>query len=160
MLSKFIPYTFLTYNSLRFIEHALEMPKQSTSNMPNGLVYGWPRAPRRLRVLGQCLAGCAGLAILTFYGAAFRVYLPIMSFLYLLVVATLGGFWPASRISFAAATCLDYFFTLPLYHFEIADPQDWVALATFEVTAIVISRLSAKELRNAREPARASGCLW
>jgi len=52
-----------------------------------------------------------------------------------------------------AVVCLDYLFLPPLFHFNITDSQDWVALGTFEVTALVISRLSAREIRSAREAA-------
>jgi two-component system sensor histidine kinase KdpD len=41
----------------------------------------------------------------------------------------------------------------PLFHFDVDNPQNWVALAEFEVTALVISRLSARELRSAKEAA-------
>ena len=67
--------------------------------MTNRLFARWNKPVRKCRVLAQCFAGCAGLAVLTFYGIAFKVYLPTMSFLYLLLVvmvAALFGFWPAS----------------------------------------------------------------
>jgi two-component system sensor histidine kinase KdpD len=71
--------------------------------------------------------------------------------LYLLLVvaaASLFGFWQASLISLLAVACLDYFFTQPLFHFYMTDPQEMVALGAFEITTIVICRLSAKELRS------------
>lgn len=111
---------------------------------------------RKYRVLAQCFAGCAGLAVLTFYGVAFRVYLPTMSLVFLLLVvmvARLFGFWPASLTSVIAVACLDYYFTPPIFTFNITDPQDYVELGAFEVTALVISRLSARELRTAKEAA-------
>ncbi|MGD0802017.1 MAG: ATP-binding protein, partial [Terracidiphilus sp.] len=79
-----------------------------------------------------------------------------ISFEYLLLViaiAVLYGFWQASLMSLLAVLCLDYLFIPPIFHFNIADPMDWVALAEFELTALIVSRLSAKELRNAREAA-------
>ena len=124
--------------------------------MVNSIVVRWIGRSGRHRVLVPWLVGCAGLGLLTLFGTAFTVYLQTMGFLYLLVVvmvAMLSGFWPASLTSLVAAACLDYFFIAPILHFDIADPQDWVALGAFEVTALVISRLSAKELRNAREAA-------
>jgi two-component system sensor histidine kinase KdpD len=77
-----------------------------------------------------------------------------VSSLYLLVivaVASLCGFWQASFTSILAVACLDYFFMPPIFHFNIEDLQDWAALAAFEITTLVISRLSAKELISARE---------
>lgn len=109
---------------------------------------------RRLRVLGQCLAASAILALLTYIGFVLRVDLTTISFFDLLLVvmtALFFGFWQASFISILAAGCLDFFFTQPLFRFGISDPHDWVALGAFQITALVIGRLSAKELRSARE---------
>jgi two-component system sensor histidine kinase KdpD len=80
--------------------------------------------------------------------------LTTISLLYLLLViaaAFVFGFWQASLLSLLAVACLDYFFALPIFHFDISDPQNWVALCTFEVTAVAVSGLHARELRNARE---------
>ena len=124
--------------------------------MANPILSRWINSVRKYRVLAQCFAGCAGLAVLTFYGVAFTVYLPTMSLFYLLLVvmvAALFGFWPASLTSVVAVACLDYFFTPPIFTFNITDPQDYVELGAFEVTALVISRLSARELRTAKEAA-------
>ncbi len=93
---------------------------------------------------------------MTFYGVAYQIYLPAMGFLYLLVVVAVAirfGFWPASVTSIVAVACLDYYFTPPIFTFNVTDPQDYVELGAFELTALIISRLSAKELRNAKEAA-------
>ena len=122
--------------------------------MANRLVAGRIRRAQRLRILWQFLAAGAGVGLITYYGVAFQVRLPIMSFLYLLLVvlaATRFGFWQASMTSLLAAACLDYFFTPPLFTFNVTYPQDFVALGAFEATALVIGRLSARELRKARE---------
>jgi len=106
--------------------------------------------------VAQCLITGAALALLTYCEFALRVNLTTISFSYLLLVVAVAlrfGFWQASQTSLLAVVCLDYFFTQPLFEFNISDVRDWVALGAFEVTALVISRLSAKELRNAREAA-------
>ncbi len=112
--------------------------------------------PRRLRTLAQCLTASMVLALLTYFGFVLQINLLTIGLLYLLIVvavASLSGFWQASLISLLAVACLDYFFLPPIFHFDVADPQDWVALATFEVTALAISRLHGRELRVAREAA-------
>jgi two-component system sensor histidine kinase KdpD len=43
-----------------------------------------------------------------------------------------------------AVGCLDYFFTEPLFHFYMADPQDWIALFSFETIVLVVSRLAGR----------------
>ena len=92
--------------------------------------------------------------LLSYLGFSLRFDLTTISFLYLLLVISVAlfcGFWQALLTSLLAVACLDYFFTQPLFHFVISDAHDWVALGTFLVTALVISRLSAKELRSTRE---------
>jgi two-component system sensor histidine kinase KdpD len=94
------------------------------------------------------------LALLTYSGFILQVNALTISLIYLLIVvavASLFGFWQASLISLLAVACLDYLFLPPIFHFDVADPQDWVALATFEVTALAISRLHARERRVAKE---------
>jgi two-component system sensor histidine kinase KdpD len=93
---------------------------------------------------------------MTYCGFVLQVNLLTIGLLYLLIVvavALLYGFWQASLISLLAVACLDYFFTQPLFHFYMTDPQEVVALGAFEIATIVISRLSAKELRSSREAA-------
>jgi two-component system sensor histidine kinase KdpD len=124
--------------------------------MANPIALGKKYSLVRPRVLGQCIASSAVLALLTYLGFISKADLTTISFLdLLLVVATalFFGFWQASLISLLAAASLDYFFTLPLFGFVVSDPHDWVALGTFQITALVISRLSARELRSAREAA-------
>lgn len=70
------------------------------------------------------------------FAAGFLYLLPIM------FVAFRWGFLEASVASVLAGGCLDYFFTQPLFHFEMSDPQDWIALALFEAVVLVVSRLA------------------
>jgi two-component system sensor histidine kinase KdpD len=102
------------------------------------------------------LAIFVSIGLLTYLGYTVQLNLTTASFLYLLIVvaaALFCGFWQASMASVLAVVLLDYFFLPPLFSFSIADPGDWVALTAFVITALVISRLSARELRNAREAA-------
>ena len=124
--------------------------------MANPIVLGRTNPLRGLRVLGQYLAAGASLALLTWTGFILRLDLTTISFVYLLLVvstALVCGFWQASLTSLLAAACLDYFFSPPLFRFAISDPHNWIALGAFQATALVICRLSAKELRSAREAA-------
>jgi len=94
--------------------------------------------------------------LLAYGGFVLRVNLSTISSLYLLVVVAMAsfcGFWRASLTSLMAVACLDFLFLPPLFHFNVTDSQDWVALGTFEATALVISRLSAREHRSIREAA-------
>lgn len=74
-------------------------------------------------------------------------------FLYLVIVvlaALYGGFWQATVISIAAAACLNYYFVPPIFSFSNS-PANWVALAAFEFTALVIGRLSLRVQLRAME---------
>jgi len=82
------------------------------------------------------------------------VSLTTISFADLILVfcaALFFGFWQASIVSVLAVASLDYYFAQPLFHFTISDPQDWISLATFELAALLISRLSAKEHHSSQE---------
>lgn len=108
----------------------------------------------RMRFIGESLAGCWVIALLTFTGYVLHFNPAPVGFLFLLVVvcvAILCGFWQASVVSVLACACLDYFFYPPLLQFTISDPQDWVALGAFELSALLVSRLSSREQLNSRE---------
>jgi two-component system sensor histidine kinase KdpD len=70
------------------------------------------------------------------------------------MVSVVWGFWEASFTSLIAVNCLNYYFVPPIFTWTIADPQNWVALGTFEVAALTVSRLSARVQGHAREEAR------
>jgi two-component system sensor histidine kinase KdpD len=130
--------------------------KQDAGQMTNPNDLRWINPLPRVRGMAQCVAICVALATLTYAGFSLGFNTTAISFLYLLlviVVALRWGFWQASLTSLLAVACLDYFFMPPLFHFDVDNPQNWVALAEFEVTALVISRLSARELRSAKEAA-------
>jgi two-component system sensor histidine kinase KdpD len=108
----------------------------------------------RMQFVGQSLLGAWAIALLTFTGYTLQFNAAPVGFLFLLVVvceAILAGFWQASIVSVMACACLDYFFCPPLLHFSIANPQDWVALGAFELSALLVSRLSSRERMNSFE---------
>jgi len=99
----------------------------------------------------------AAVALLTF--CAFRLNLNLSTsgslyFLIVVMVALIWGFWEASVTSLIAVNCLNYFFVPPVLTWRVSDPQNWVALATFEITALTVSRLSARAQVQARAEAR------
>ena len=57
-------------------------------------------------------------------------------------------------MSVVAMMCVDYFFLPPVGTFNINDPQDWVALLSFLITAVIGSELSARARRQAQEANR------
>jgi two-component system, OmpR family, sensor histidine kinase KdpD len=108
----------------------------------------------RGQLIGETAAGCWVIALLTFTGYVLHFNPAPVGFLFLLVVvceAILCGFWQASVVSLLACACLDYFFYPPIFHFSVADPQDWVALGSFEISALLVSRLSSREQITSQE---------
>lgn len=107
-----------------------------------------------LRFVGQSLGGCWVVTLLGLSGYVLHFNSAPVGFLFLLVVVVesiLCGFWQATIVSLLASACLDYFFYPPYLTFNIANPQDWVALATFEICALVVSRISTREQHSSRE---------
>lgn len=71
--------------------------------------------------------------------------------LIVLFVATLWGSGPALLASVLGMLCFNFFFLPPVGTFTIADPQNWVALFAFFITAITVGQLSARARRRAQE---------
>jgi two-component system sensor histidine kinase KdpD len=49
--------------------------------------------------------------------------------------------------------CLNYYFVPPVFTWSVTDPQNWVALVTFEIAALTVSRLSTRAQGQARAEA-------
>lgn len=95
-----------------------------------------------------------GIAATTLIAYRAGLDLSTAGVLYLIMVvfsAATGGFWSGTLSSIVAALCLDFFFATPIFHFDIDDPMDWVALGTFEFTAMVITLLQERVQQNADE---------
>ena len=124
--------------------------------MTKSVILGSAQTKRRLRFFAQCALSTVILAVLTCYGFVFQTNLLTIGLLYLLVVvaaASLFGFKQATYTSIVAVLMLDYYFEPPLFSFAVESPSMFVALVTFEVTALVIGRLQGREIRVAREAA-------
>ena len=107
-----------------------------------------------MQLLKQCAIGCAAIAALTF--VAYQLHFPVATagFIYLLVVVITSisyGIWQATFISLFAVTCLNYFFIPPIWSFTVSDDRDWIALISFQVCALLVSRISSREQRMARD---------
>ncbi|MCL6648641.1 MAG: DUF4118 domain-containing protein [Chloroflexi bacterium] len=77
-----------------------------------------------------------------------------LSMLYLMAVLAVAiwfGSWPAVVASVAAFLAYDFFFVEPIHTFTVSDPQEWVTLLLFLVTAIVTGQLAASLRRRAQE---------
>lgn len=111
----------------------------------------------KLGIWRGCLAALTVVALVTFFAFRLHLNLSTTGFLYFLIVvmaSVLLGFWEASITSLIAVNCLNYFFVPPVFTLRVSDPQNLVALTTFEITALVVSRLSTRVQGQARAEAR------
>ena len=106
---------------------------------------------RILRILA-CLVLVAAITWTAF--SVLHVNALIAGFAYVLAVLIVAASWGLTEslvTSIAATLCLNYYFLPPVLSFTIADPQNWMALFAFMVTAITASRLSESVRRRAAE---------
>ncbi len=112
------------------------------------------------RVIGGIVA-VIGLPLLTMLLTLFRSdqSLPtdvLLFQLFIVVVALIGGIWPALLSAVLAGFLLDYYFVPPLYLIRIADPLHFLALVIFVIVAALVSLVVDQAARRARVAARAS----
>jgi two-component system, OmpR family, sensor histidine kinase KdpD len=77
-----------------------------------------------------------------------------VGFVFLLAILVVSAAWGLRCAIFMAALATllyNYFFLPPLFTFNITDPQNWIALFAFLVTAIIGSQLSERARREARQ---------
>jgi two-component system, OmpR family, sensor histidine kinase KdpD len=72
-----------------------------------------------------------------------------------LPVAVLYGLGWALAVSIASMLAFNYFFLPPLHTLALTDSENWVALAVFVVTAVVVSELATQARRRAFAAAEA-----
>ena len=114
--------------------------------------------PRRRQVAGLLLA-VIGLPLLTLLLTPFRSDIGFTSaaFCYLMLVvlvATVGGRWPAALAAVAGFALLNWFFAEPIHTFTIRNERDLAAVAAFLLVAAVVSTLVDVSARRAAEASR------
>jgi two-component system sensor histidine kinase KdpD len=108
-----------------------------------------------LKAGGYIFAVC-GVAAVTRALAPFndRLSSTTVALALLLIVLFAAAGWgsrPAVLAALLGVACFNFFFLPPFYTFTIADPQNWVALAAFLITALVAGELSSRAKRRAEE---------
>src|ERR1700732_682917 len=105
-----------------------------------------------LRHFGLCAAAVAALIALCFRllpGNATTVALLMV--LLVLGAASTWGLAEAIFTSVIAVLGFNFFFLPPIGTFTISDPENWVALFAFIVTAVTVSQLSSQAKRRTEE---------
>jgi two-component system, OmpR family, sensor histidine kinase KdpD len=96
------------------------------------------------------LIALGGTAAVTAAGRAMGLNASTAGFAFLIVVllsSLRGGLLVGTFASVLATLCYNFFFFPPLYTFVIHDASNWVALAAFLVTAVVVGRLVTERER-------------
>ena len=101
---------------------------------------------------GGALLGTVGATalLIPFRGHINSTTVALAFLLVVLFAAILWGSRPALVASVLGVICFNFFFIPPIHTFTIADPQNWVALAVFFITALTVGQLSARARRRAR----------
>jgi two-component system sensor histidine kinase KdpD len=76
--------------------------------------------------------------------------------LFVVIVALVGGIWPALVAAIAAGFCLDYYFVSPLYTIRITEPSHFVALIIFLIVAALVSLVVDQAARRSRAANRSA----
>ena len=112
--------------------------------------------PKRLRFqLSGYAAGLAAIGLITliYYRQFLLVKTTTVVLTFLLAILIASAVWGLGVSVFMSVTammCVDYFFLPPVGTFNINDPEDWVALISFLITAVIGSELSARARRQAQ----------
>ena len=103
---------------------------------------------RRFLSLGRVVASMAAIGAVTFSYVRLDVDNPtIVALSYVVVVVVIAGSWGIVESTVAALTAVfsfNFFFLPPVGTLTIADPQNWIALIAFMITAVVVSQLSGR----------------
>jgi two-component system sensor histidine kinase KdpD len=114
----------------------------------------------RRRIIGILLA-VAGLPLLTWPLTLFRnpetLESEVLAYqLFVVIVALIGGIWPALIAAVGAGFFLDFFFVPPLYVIRIAQPSHFITLIIFMVVAALVSLVVDQAARRSRIANRAA----
>jgi two-component system, OmpR family, sensor histidine kinase KdpD len=104
------------------------------------------RHAERLAISAAAVAAVTGL-VFALDTVAPVLGLLILYLLAVLVVAVLYGLGYAIGVSIASVLVFNFFFLPPLHTLELRESANWVALAVFVVTAVVVSELATRARR-------------
>jgi two-component system, OmpR family, sensor histidine kinase KdpD len=103
-------------------------------------------------------ASVVAVALVTGAIELLKPYVPVLSLgvLYIFAVLPIAiafGLSYAVSVAVGSMLAFNFFFLPPLYTLTISDSRNWLALAVFLVTAVVVSELGARSRRRADESA-------
>lgn len=115
---------------------------------------------KRRRILGLVVALVCGpllTAVLTFFRSPDSITTDVLSFqLLVVIVALIGGIWPALFAAVLSGITLDYFFIEPLYTVRIYESHHLLALVLYVVIACLVSVIVDRAARYTRAARRSA----
>ena len=115
----------------------------------------WLGTARKLGYRYATSLGAIGILVWLFIRLPVNPTTVALSFLLVvLFVASRWGLTVATTTAIVATLVFNYFFLPPVHTFTISDPQNWIALLAFLVSAILASRLSERARREAENATR------
>ncbi len=96
----------------------------------------------------------AAIVVITFVNFRLHVNQTTVALMFLVAVLLASAYWGlryALVLAIGATAAFNFYFLPPIRTFTIADPQNWVALFAFLVTAVVASNLSERARREAEQ---------
>ncbi len=155
---------FILYDFLILSLHYSYRPRVKIDILSNDVFRQMtmdPAGPQKREFLDNAKRNAIGcyvvllvLGLFTVCAYVLRLTRLEISFLYLMVVvavALMFGFWLATLSSVVAVTCLRYLFVNTGVSGFSFDAEGVIALAAFEVTALIITNLSAREQHQQQE---------
>lgn len=114
----------------------------------------------RRRAVGFALAVVGG-PLLTWLLVSFRgdetLTSDVLSYqLLVVIVALVGGIWPALFAAVMSGITLDFFFVQPFYTVTVSEPLHLLALVLYVVIAVLVSYVVDRSARTARSARRAA----
>jgi two-component system sensor histidine kinase KdpD len=106
---------------------------------------------KAIRFAASLLIVAAILALYHFWIGVNNTTVALTLLLAILGISAQWGLAEATAASLAAVLGFNFYFLPPVGELTIADPQNWVALAAFLVTAVTASQLSARARRRAAD---------
>ncbi len=108
----------------------------------------WWRMAKKLSYRYAAALGAIAVLVWLFTRLPVNPTTVALTFLLLvLLIASRWGLTLATTTAIVATLAFNYFFLPPVHAFTIADPQNWIALLAFLVSAILASRLSERARR-------------
>ena len=111
-------------------------------------------SPRLRHLGGGIVASFVAVTVVTGAVALLDAWVPDLSLgvLYIfavLPIAVAYGIWFAVPVAVASMLAFNWFFLAPRHTFTLAESSNWLALAVYTTTAVVVSELAARARRRA-----------